>query len=372
MDHQPLTTTGRLRVDLTAIADNFRLIDQKTPGAEVAGVVKADAYGLGVEPVASALWEAGCQTFYVAEVGEAVELRAVLDARGTEAGHRAVICVLAGAQPGTVDDLEAARAVPVLLGPDQVQRWAATADGKPRPGIIHLDTGMARTGFDRPGLAWLLEHPAELERLHIGTMLSHLACADEPDHPLNRQQLQQFQLLRQQLGIHRGSLANTAGIALGPDFHAEEVRPGLGLYGVEPVQERPLGLRPVISLTAPVLQVRAADKGDTVGYGASFSMPTDGRLAVLGLGYGDGFPRSLSNRGQVNLNGYRAPIVGRVSMDLTVVDISAIPDGLVQPGDQAEVLGEEVTPAEVAEAADTIAYELLTNLGRRYQRSYGA
>ena len=370
MDHQRSGTTGQLSIDLGAVAANFQRLDQQTPRAEVAAVVKADAYGLGLTQIAPALSAAGCRTFYVAEVGEAAALRTVLDSAEPDQRPSAVICVLAGAQAGTVDDLLAANAVPVLLDPGQLQRWSAASDTEPLPCALHLDTGMARTGFDQRGIEWLREQPAELAGVSITTVLSHLACADEPEHEINRQQLERFFSLRQHFPLGNASLANSAGIALGVDYHADQVRPGLGLYGVEPTPTRPLGVMPVVTLRAPVVQVRTVDAGDTVGYGASHQMAQAGQLAVLGVGYGDGVPRSLSNSGEVSISGQRAPIVGRVSMDLTVVDISRLPAGSVQPGDSAELFGGEVNLNDVADAAGTIAYELLTNLGRRYQRIY--
>ncbi len=364
------TTTGQLHIDLGALVENYQRLDHQTLGAEVAAVVKADAYGLGVAEVAPALLEAGCRTFYVAEVGEATTLRAVLDQHGSDDAKNAEILVFAGAQPGTTDELLAQRATPVLIDPGQVSRWAAAATTQRRRGALHVDTGISRTGFDQPGLDWLARKPAELDRLEIVAVLSHLACADELDPEPNRQQLARFVAIRQQFPQGFGSLANTAGIALGPDYFAEQVRPGIGLYGSDPSPNQTLGLAPVVSLHAPVVQVRDVNTGDGVGYGATHRMTAPGRLAVLGVGYADGFPRSLSGRGSVVLHGYRLPIVGRVSMDLTTVDISNLPEGLVQPGDHAELIGPTVSIDDVATDAGTIAYEILTNLGRRYERTY--
>lgn len=358
-------TAGHLDIDLSAVQRNWRRFGELAPGCTVAAMVKADAYGLGATEVGPALAEAGCREFFVAEPGEAIALRSALP--------EADIFVLSGVTEGTEATFDQHQLVPVLISLPQVRRWAshARADGRPRRATLHLDTGINRTGLDTEETATVLAEPSILDGIDLVHVMSHLACADEPDHALNPLQRDRFLRAREQLSAGRASLVNSAGVGLGADYHLDHIRPGVGLYGADPTPDGRLGLSPVVRLTAPVLQVRTAAPGDTVGYGGTHRFDTARRLATLPVGYGDGYHRAASNAGQVAFDGHRAPIVGRVSMDLLTVDVTDLPaDVRVEPGSTAELIGETVAIDEVATAAGTIAYEVLTNLGRRYTRTY--
>lgn len=331
---------ARLILDLDALAANWRAARALAGPAQLAAVVKADAYGLGVEPVARQLWREGARQFLVAHWAEAAALRALLP--------EADIAVLNGVAPEEMPLALAGLAVPVLNTPAEAARWAAAAPGW----RAHL---MVDTGMNRLGLA-----PAELAELPAGLaidlLMSHLACACEPDHPMNAAQRDAFAALPP-LGRAR-SLSASHGLRLGQRFAFDHVRPGLALYGGTGAP-----FRPVAHLEARVLQLRAVSAGATVGYGATWRAARSSRLATLAIGYADGLRRALSNLGWAEIEGRRAPIVGRVSMDLTVVDATDLP-GLAE-GDRV-ALGFDLP--EVSAACGLAEYELLTGLGRRFER----
>lgn len=359
------SAVGDLQIDLSAVQANWRRFSTLAPGCDVAAMVKADGYGLGAGEVGPALAEAGCREFFVAEPGEAIALRAVLP--------DAHIFVLAGVAAGAEAVFDEYRLVPVLISLEQVDRWATHARtlGHRVTASVHVDTGMNRTGLDRHDTDALLADPGRLDGIDVVHVMSHLACADEPDHEFNVVQRERFVHVRERLTSGRASLANSAGVGLGAGYHFDHVRPGVGLYGADPTPDGRLALAPVVSLHAPVVQVRSSRPGDTVGYGATHRVTGERRLATVAAGYGDGYHRSASGRGHVAFGGRRAPIVGRVSMDLLTVDITDLPDHVrVEAGTPAELIGDTVTIDHVASAAGTIAYEVLTNLGRRYTRSY--
>lgn len=361
----PPATTGELQIDLSKVTANWRTLDRLTAGSEVAAVLKADAYGLGATPIARALHAAGCQTFFVAEPGEGIALRDVVP--------DATIFVLTGATPGAEDDLVHHRLVPVLISGAQVERWGRHGRrlGRRLAAGLHLDTGMNRAGLDRPDTEDLGARSDLLEQIDCRLVMSHLASADEADTSQNDRQRRAFGTRRSLLPAGPASLANSAGIGLGPDYHLDLVRPGIALFGVDPSPSETLDVQRVVTLHAPVIQVRVADDGDTVGYGATHVIEGERRLATLAVGYADGFARSSSGRGSVSFEGHRAPIVGRVSMDLLTVDVTELPAGVtVEEGSVAELIGETIGVDEVAEAAGTVAYEILTNLGSRYRRQH--
>ena len=358
-------TTAELQIDLSALQNNWRRFGTLAPGCTVASMVKADAYGLGADQVAPALAGAGCREFFVAEPGEGVALRSLLP--------DVDIHVLSGDSAGTEATFDSHRLIPVLISLEQVERWSlhARRSGRPRAATLHFDTGMNRTGLDARESATILADPSILEGIELVTVMSHLACADEPDHDFNIRQRERFVRIRERLPAGRASLVNSPGVGLGASYHFDHVRPGIGLYGVDPTPDSRLRVSPVITLTAPVMQVRTAATGDTVGYGASRRFTSERQLATLPLGYADGYHRAASDVGYVAFSGHRAPIVGRVSMDLLTVDITDLPaDVRVEPGTTAELIGATVTINEVAAAAATIPYEVLTNLGQRYARIY--
>lgn len=347
--------SAALRVDLDALARNFRALRARAEPAECAAVVKANAYGLGVERVARRLEREGCRKFFVATLAEARELRAIVTA--------AEIYVFEGAVDGAVANLAELYARPVLNTLEQVERWRGRG-----PAALHLDTGMNRLGLGLAEVAAL----AKRRELTAGLALvmTHLACADEPDHPQNREQLERFERLRAQLPATPTSIGNSAGTLLGGPYRGDVVRPGIALYGGNPFSDRPNPMEAVVTLTAPVLQLRDLDEPQPVGYGATYLASPPARLAVVGLGYADGYPRNLGNCGTAAVQGRRVPVVGRVSMDLICVDVGALPRDTVRVGDSVELIGPTVGLDEVAAEAGTISYEILTGLGSRVTREY--
>ncbi len=351
-----------LTIDLGAVVANWQTIRRRVAPVGCSAVVKADAYGLGAAQIAPALAAAGCTTFFTALLEEGVALRPLLP--GAE------IVALSGVLPGYEPDHARHDIVPVLNSLADIARWQAfswTTD-RPQPAWIHLDTGMNRLGLGPDETIRLAEEPQRLAGLEIRGWLSHLACADQPDHPLSAAQLGRFHKALAQLPPGRRSLANSSGIWRSRAFHLDQVRPGAALYGLNPTLECANPMRPVVTLKCRILQVRAIDRGTPVGYGAQHSVGRHSRIATLAVGYADGVLRSSSDRGRVFIEGLPAPVVGRVSMDLLTVDVTDLPEALVQPGGWAEVIGAGRSVDAAAADAGTVGYEILTSLSRRYHR----
>lgn len=343
----------KLHIDLDAIVANWRMFQQRVEPADAAAVVKADAYGLGAAPVAKALAKAGCARFYVAWPSEGAALRRTL-------GNTVQIFVFHGPTPDTMDLFQMHQLVPVLNHLEQIDLWLS-GNVSPRPAAIHVDTGMNRLGLSESHWAVAAKVFPKPVRL-----VSHLSCGDE-DSPANAEQIQAFERASAfWRGIQR-SLSATGGAYIGKDYQFDEIRPGIGLYGGGPPPAKGPRPRNVVTLTAPVLQVRDIKKGESAGYGRTWTAPSDASLATIGLGYADGYLRSASNKGHVVVGGRKRPIVGRVSMDLIIVDVTGLS---VSPGDDIEIIGPNMPLAEVAGAMGTIDYEILTRLGSRLERSY--
>lgn len=356
-----MTESARMVVDLGALRANYDLFREVVgTGCRVAGVVKADAYGLGMEPVVRVLRQAGCNLFFVATPEEGIALRGF-------AGREARIAVLGGLYGGAESAYSAHHLTPVLNRLEEAARWARHAPG--RPAILHIDTGMNRLGLDGRETARLMDDPGVLCGVPLMAVMSHFACADEPDHPMTAKQSERFARVAACFpGVPR-SLVNSAGLFADPCYHFEIVRPGIALYGGAPLEGRSSPVRPVVGLEARVLQVRAVRAGETVGYGASHRVGQDVFYATVALGYADGFLRSASNRGHLFWKNISLPIAGRVSMDLVTLDCSAVPEcDLPVPGDFVEVLGPNRSLESLAAEAGTISYEILTDLGARYRR----
>ena len=353
-----------LEIDLDAIAGNWkRLADRLAPGARCAAVVKADAYGLGMEEVAPRLARAGCKTFFVATLNEGLALRALLP--------RAQIAVLDGLIMGAPAEFARARLLPVLNDLAQVRAWQAYAQRRGgAPAMLHIDTGMARLGLPQAEIEALAAEPALLKGFKLGLILSHLACAGEPAHPMNLEQLNRFRGALRLLAPAPASLASSSAVFLGGDFHFDMVRAGAALYGINPLPGRPNPMAPVVHLKAKILQVRDVDRGETVGYGAAHRMDRPGRIAILALGYADGWLRSSSHRGTARIAGNPAPVIGRVSMDLLTLDVTGLDPRTVHPGGYADLLDAHYGVDDAAFAAGTIGYEVLTALGKRCLRLY--
>ncbi len=362
---EPDYETARLTVRLDAIVANYRLCQRLIGPAAVAGVVKADAYGLGAEPVSRALAAAGADTFFVARLEEGVRLRKVLpDAR---------IYVLDGAAPDTVPALLSHRLTPVLNSLAEIAGWNAAAQStrSQLECAIHIDTGMSRLGLPGEELSRLAaDHKKRLEGLRVVLWVSHLACADDPEAKMNRVQLDRFKTALAMLPPAPASLASSGGVLLGKDYAFDTVRPGIGVYGgnVQNAPQNPFQVAAVLS--GRVLQLRRIDRGDSVGYGATYRAKRPTVIATVALGYADGLMRAIGNRGVAAIAGARAPVVGRVSMDLVTLDASEVPAEALSTDAVAEFFGDTIALDDVARAADTAAYEILTAIAPRVPRHY--
>ncbi len=357
-------TQAVLSVDLGAVVANWRDLRARHPRGAVSAVVKADAYGLGAAEAGRALCDAGCRAFFVAHLIEGLALRAAI-------GPGPVIAVLNGFPPG--EEADRAALVPVLNALGDLAAHAAHGRrrGAAVAAILHIDTGMSRLGLDARELDALAQDHGRLAGIGLRYVMSHLACADEPAHPLNALQAGRFAAACARLpaGVPR-SLPNSAGLFLGPGFASDLARPGCALYGINPVPGRPNPMRQVACLEAPVLQIREIPAGASVGYGASAAVDRPTRVATVAAGYADGYLRALSNRGvNGSFAGQKVPLLGRVSMDLTTFDVTDVPG--LRVGDRIALLGAPgCTPDDLAARADTIGYEMLTALGARYRRVY--
>ena len=371
----PRLAGGRVTIDLEALAANYRLLARQAAPAAVAGVVKADAYGLGTGHVAPVLWEAGCRTFFVALPEEGITLRAILPG--------ADIFVLNGLfGPEAAPAYGKHRLLPVLGSPADLSCWEAFGwDGDaPRPCAIHVDTGMNRLGLTTQEALAFTQENALTGAITPRLLMSHLACADDPDHPLSRRQLESFQAVRQAFSGIDSSLANSSGTFLGADFAFDLVRPGIALYGGRPVNGAENPMNTVVTAEARVVQVRHASAGETVSYGATHTLARDTIIAVVSAGYADGYPRAGSGSGvplrQAEggghgfVHGRKVPVLGRVTMDLTMFDVTDLGADTVSVGDWVELFGPNIAIDDAAAAAGTISYELLTSLGKRYHRHY--
>ncbi len=355
--------TPRLTIDLEAVAANWLTLAASHPGA-TAAVVKADGYGLGAAPVARRLLAAGCTTFFVAHPSEAQALRQAL-------GPAPVIAVLNGLFDGQAETYRAHDLQPVLGSLAEIADWQQQArSGAPLPAMLHVDTGMCRLGLDQAELDQLVAEPHRLDGIRLTLIMTHLVSAETPAAPINAAQLARFTAACARLPRLPRSIANSSGMFLGAEFHADLARPGAALYGINPEPGRPNPMRPVLRLAAPVLQLRQVATGETVGYNAIWTAPRPSRIATLSVGYADGYLRSLSATGLACFDGRPVPLVGRVSMDLTTWDVTDHP--AVERGSWLELIGPAIPPDDVAARAGTNGYEILTSLGRRYDRHYAA
>lgn len=358
-----------LSIDLSALQLNYKTLAKKAGKAACGAAIKGNAYGLGVAPVSKALWDAGCRDFFVARPKEGEELRGLLP--------DATINVLDGLFPGQAEFYAINKLRPALISIAEAQEWAAFGRqyGTALPCALHVDTGINRLGLSMEQFHALTLDKFLMQGLNVALLMSHLACADSPDHPLNEKQRQRFSIVRAAMPDVPASLANSSGIYLGKGYAHDLVRPGVALYGGNPVAPKKNPMKAVAHLEGSIIQLRDVKKGETVGYSATWKAPRDSRIAILGAGYKDGVPRTLSSKqkdgpAQVWVGGKRCPIVGRVSMDMMGVDVTEVKPSLLQKGDRAEIFGKRVSIDEAASWAGTISYELLTRLGSRYARVY--
>ncbi|MFT7559326.1 MAG: alanine racemase [Flavobacteriales bacterium] len=353
-----------LKISLAAVIQNWQSLAAYSFPATCSAVVKANAYGLGSLEVARALYGVGCRDFFVASIDEAAQLRSLpfLDLR---------IYVLGGVFPGEERRCIDLSAIPVLCSLQMLRRWADVSEGCSES-VLKVDTGMSRLGLPESELSLLCTDSGLLAQAGVGMVMSHLACADESSHPLNFLQLQRFNLVRARLlsvsPFLRFSLANSAAITLSPDYHFDLVRPGIAIYGGMS-SHTDLKLRSVVGLSLPVIQRRRVEAGESVGYGAVDKFDSPRELLVVAGGYADGFFRSMSGRLSAYSGGFKLPLVGRISMDTMIFD-STLLGGVAASVVELELLGESQGVRELAEAADTISYEVLTSLGGRIRRVY--
>lgn len=356
-----IADTAVLTVDLDAIAANWAALRARH-GRGVAGVLKADAYGLGAPPVARRLAREGCRHFFVAHLFEALAVR--------DAAPGAAVAVLDGILPGEAPDFAEHGILPVLNDLGQLDAWRAEAArrGRRLPAILHVDTGMNRLGLPPSEVAALAADPARLDRVDLRYVMTHLVAAEVPDDPANERQRAAFATARAQLPAAPVSFANSSGIFLGAAFASDLARPGAALYGINPTPGHPNPMRQAVRLDGRVLQVRDIGPGASVGYNGTWTATRPSRIATVAVGYADGYLRGLTNRGTARLAGRPISMAGRVSMDLTTFDITDLPQ--VGPGDMLTLIGDGQTPDDLATLAGTNGYEILTSLGQRYARRY--
>ncbi len=361
-------TGGTLTIDLAAIEGNWRALVRELRTVECAAVVKANAYGTGLEPVTATLAKAGCKTFFVADIAEARAVRS----RAADA----TIYVLDGYSADWGDAFLEINARPVINSTTELAEWDAFVSTHAWRGgaALHIDTGMRRLGIT-PDEAVALAPRTQTENHGIALVMSHLACADTPEHPLNETQIRLFRELRTLYAGIPASLANSSGVFLGDTTHFDLARPGAALYGVNPTPGKPNPMQSVVELTGRILQIRNVAADETVGYGATWTARRPTRIAVVALGYADGILRAGSGSddrpgGFAIVGEERCPIVGRISMDLTCVDVTDVSAGAVRRGDMATLIGGDIGVDEVAAAAGTIGYEVLTRLAPRCHLLY--
>ena len=371
-----------LTIDVGAIVANWKALDARSAAStETAGVVKADAYGLGADWVAPRLAAAGCQTFFVMSLAEAMALRTSLN----EAGHEtARILTLGGCHQGQEDEFIHHSVTPVINSLEQAGRLDSMAreTGNRISVALHFDTGMSRLGLDAQETDWMIDRIADDRKSFSGLdfqiVMSHLTSAEDALDGSNQSQLSQFEKISAYFPQATTSLANSGGILLGTAFHKDLTRPGVALYGLHPADTNDdVGVGPDAGLLTPavkwqarILQVRRVSAGDKVGYNGTHQMTRDGQIMTLGVGYADGYPRALGNRAKVVIAGHEAPVVGRVSMDSITIDVTDIPAQILEQQTMVTVLGESYPLARMAADAGTIGYEILTQLGKRPTRHF--
>lgn len=354
-----------LDVDIGAVLRNWNLLKQTHAQHACAAVVKADAYGLGVDEVAAALADAGCKQFFVATLDEAIELRQILTSQ--------FIYVFSGVQRGEVEAFLDYNLIPVINSMSQFERWEeVAADTEAAAAVLHIDTGMNRLGISIDEAEKLATDQERMTKAQIRMIMSHLSCANDAHSERNQKQLDRFSHIRRCFPTLPASLSNSAGVFLGSHFHHDLARPGCAIYGINPFNDRPNPVEPVITLSAPILQLHTTqEENEAVGYGAAVTVPKGTRIATVGIGYADGLHRILSG---TNLHGYikghAAPLIGRISMDIITLDVTHLPQNLLHEGERVELINRQQDVNAVAQAAQTIGYEILTSIKARVKRHY--
>jgi alanine racemase len=365
----PSSAPGRLAIDLGALADNWRALARRAAPGRCAAVVKANAYGIGVSEAVPALWAAGARVFFVAHLSEGLAARRLLPV--------ATIYVLNGLESGADPaDYASHRLAPVVGGEEELARWSALAArrGKTSPCALHLDTGMNRLGFESlTRLRAAMETYGQASGADL--VMSHFVSSEVPDDPINRAQIERFETVRGAFSILAASLANSSGMFLPARPIYDLARPGYALYGGNPTPGAPNPMRPVVTLTVAIQQTRWIEAGMTCGYNGQWTASRRTRLATLLVGYADGLPRGAGATdakpgAEAAIAGRRCPLVGRVSMDLTIADVTDVPEDAARPGDLVELFGQSIDLDDFAARSGTIGYHVLTGLGSRYEREY--
>jgi alanine racemase len=357
---------AQLEVNLKAIADNYQRIVKRYSGRTCGAVVKADAYGLGAQEIVPVLKKQGCRLFFVAQANEAAELFPLLRGGGR-------IAVLNGLMPGDEEFFIENDVIPVLNDLGQIERWSNLCREyeRPAPAFIHLDTGMNRLGLAPVEVKELVERNSQLlYGFEKAGYMTHPVAADEAENPITREQYDLFMKWYRRLPPAPRGFCNSSAIYRHKDYHLEFCRPGYALWGGNPTPEKNNPMKPVVTLTAKVLQIRQIDTGESVGYGASWRAERPSRIATIAAGYADGWLRHLSNAGKLKIAGVATPMVGRVSMDAFGLDVTDVPESKLNPGDSVTLLGKDTTVDDIGAMSGSIGYEILTSLGHRYQRVY--
>lgn len=359
--------SGLLKINLDALRQNYKILQHQVTDSNcvVGCAVKANGYGCGIKDIAPTLEQTGCKDLFVATIDEGIELRDILKDASTQ------IYILGGLFPNTSDIFKNHSLTPVLNSIEEIEQWSEfnARNNTSLNSILHVDTAMNRLGLQDTDLSYIEDHKEIIEPACIKTVMSHFACADEKDHPLSQAQYQKFLQTCKLFTNVRESLANSSGIFRSPKYHFDLARPGMALYGLNPTPEQENPMKSVVQLDVPILQVREAKKGQTAGYGAGFEFEQDTKTATVSLGYADGYLRHLSNQGTLYYQNYACSIIGRVSMDTVIVNLSELPEN-VKParGEMMEVIGKNQSADDIARDAQTIGYEILTSLGHRYRR----
>ncbi|MBV1907266.1 MAG: alanine racemase [Pseudomonadales bacterium] len=348
---------ARLTVNLEALVANYRYLAEECAPSVCAAAIKANAYGLGIQKVLPALLQAGCETFFVATLEEGCVARQC----AREFGYSPIVYVLEGPNKDSMSEFIVWNLHPVLNTEGQIALWREYPEN---PAAIHLDTGMHRLGMSEADFI-----AAGIEGLNISLLMTHLAFGSEPKNPKNLQQLKQMQRVFFAYSSIPKSIAHSAGILLGKPYHADLCRPGIGLYGGNPLSGGENPMRSVVTLEGRIIQMQWVPKGTGIGYGASHIVPSEALLATVALGYADGLPRSLSNSGKAYFGDQQCEIVGSISMDLTIVDVTKVAGDIVQ-GDWLEFLGEHIGIDQMARDCGGFSYEILTGLGLRAEKIY--
>lgn len=367
-----LLAGGRLTIDLDATASNWTTLkDKLKDGTECAATIKADGYGTGAVLTAKRLWEAGCRTFCVALPEEGLEVRAALP--------DATIYILGGLFSGAAAAYADAKLRPALISREELVEWSAfcRANALRLPAAIHVDSGMNRTGLRVDEFAATMADADLVGSFEPSLLMTHLACGSEPDHPMNARQLETFRGATDPFATIPRSMANSAGVFLGEAFHFDLARPGISLYGGKAIDTTPNPMKPVVKIEARIMMVRSVDEGAAIGYAAAQTAKRPSRVAVIAAGYADGMHRRAGSTdtrpGAFGwISGHKAPLIGRISMDMMALDVTDVPEEVAKRGAFVEILGPNVAASDVAAYAETIDYEYLTGLGKRYHRFYEA